>query len=39
MEVRNTQVDNAKHLDLVIAMFDLINYRENHSKVAKSLWQ
>ena len=31
-EINNTQVDNAKDIDVVIKMYNLIEYSDNHSK-------
>ena len=31
-EINNTQVDNAKDIDVVIPMYNLIEYSDNHSK-------
>ena len=38
-EVKNTQVDNAKDIDIVIPMYNLIEYSNNYSKTSGSLWQ
>ena len=38
-EINNTQVDNAKDLDIVMPMYNLIEYRDNYSKISGSLWQ
>ena len=38
-EVNNTQVDNAKDIDIVIPMYNLIEYSNNYSKTSGSLWQ
>ena len=38
-EINNTQVDNAKDIDIVIPMYNLIEYSDNHAKTAGSLWQ
>ena len=35
----NTQVDNAKYIDVVMAMYSLIEYKDNYSKTSGSLWQ
>ena len=37
-EITNTQVENAKSLDIVIPMYNLIEYSENYSKTPGSLW-
>ena len=31
-EINNTQVDNAKDIDVVIPMYNLIEYSDNYSK-------
>ena len=38
-EVNNIQVDNAKYIDIVIPMYNLIEYNDNYSKPSGSLWQ
>ena len=38
-EVNNTQIDNAKDIDVVIPMYNLIEYSNNYSKTSGSLWQ
>ena len=38
-EINNTQVDNAKDLDIVLSMYNLIEYSDNYSKTSESLWQ
>ena len=38
-EINNTQVDNAKDLDVVMLMYNLIEYSDNYSKTRGSLWQ
>ena len=38
-EINNTQVDNAKHIDIVMPMYNLIEYSDNYSKTSGSLWQ
>ena len=38
-EVNNTQIDNAKDLDVVMPMYNLIEYSDNYSKTSGSLWQ
>ena len=34
-----TRVDNAKDIDIVMPMYNLIEYSYNHSKTSGSLWQ
>ena len=38
-EINNTQIDNAKNIDIVMAMYNLIEYSDNYSKTTGSLWQ
>ena len=38
-EINNTQVDNAKNIDIVMPMYDLIEYSNNYAKASGSLWQ
>ena len=39
IEVNNTNVDNAKDIDIVMPMYNLIEYSDNYSKTSGSLWQ
>ena len=38
-EINNTQIDNAKDTDIVMPMYNLIEYSDNYSKTSGSLWQ
>ena len=38
-KINNTQVDNAKVLDVVIAMYNIIEYSSNYSKTSRTLYQ
>ena len=38
-EINNTQVDNAEDIDIVIPMYNLIEYSDNYSQTSASLWQ
>ena len=38
-EINNTQVDNVKNIDIVMPMYNLIEYSGNYTKTAGSLWQ
>ena len=38
-EINNIQVDHAKDIDIVIPMYNLIEYSDNYSKISGSLWQ
>ena len=37
--IYNTQVDNAKDVDLVMPMYKLVEYSDDHSETSESLWQ
>ena len=37
-EINNTQVDNAEDIDVIILMYNLIEYSDNYSKTSESLW-
>ena len=37
-EINNTQIDNAKDIDIVTPMYNLIEYSHNYSKTSGSLW-
>ena len=37
--INNTEIDNAKYIDIVMPMYNLIEYSDNHSKISGSLWQ
>ena len=36
-EINNTQVDNAKDIDIVMPMYNLIEYSDNYAKTSGSL--
>ena len=38
-KINNTQIDNAEYFDIVIPMYNLIEYSDNYSKTSASLWQ
>ena len=38
-EINNTQVDNTKDIDIVMIMYNLIEYSDNYAKTSASLWQ
>ena len=38
-KINNTQLDNTKDIDIVIPMYNLIEYSDNYSKTCESLWQ
>ena len=38
-EINNTQVDNARDIDIAMPMYNLIEYSDNYLKTSGSLWQ
>ena len=38
-QINNTDLDNAKYFDIRMAIYKLIEYRDNYSKTSGSLWQ
>ena len=38
-ETSNTQIDNAKDIDAVMPIYNLIEYTDSYSKTSRSLWQ
>ena len=38
-EINNTQIDNAKDIDIVMPKYNLIEYSDNYTKTTGSLWQ
>ena len=38
-EINNTQVDNIKDIDIVMPMYNLIEYSDNYAKTTGNLWQ
>ena len=38
-KINNTQIDNAKDIDIVMSMYNLIEYSDNYAKTTGSLWQ
>ena len=38
-EINNAQIDNAKDIDIVMPMYNLIEYSDNYAKTTGSLWQ
>ena len=38
-EINNAQLDNAKDIDIVMPMYNLIEYSDNYAKTTGSLWQ
>ena len=37
-EINNTQIDNAKDIDIVMPMNNLIECNDNYAKTSGSLW-
>ena len=38
-EINNTQIDNCKDVDIVMPMYNLIEYSDNYAKTPGRLWQ
>ena len=38
-KINNTQIDNAECIDIVMPMYNVIEYSNNYSKTSGSLWQ
>ena len=38
-KINNPQIDNAEYIDIVMPMYNLIEYSDNYSKISGSLWQ
>ena len=38
-KINNTQVDNSEDIDIVMPMYNLIEYSDNYSNTSGSLWQ
>ena len=38
-KINYTQIDNAEYIDIVMSMYNLIEYSDNYSKTLVSLWQ
>ena len=38
-EINNTEIDNAKDTDIVMAIYNLIEHSDDYSKKPESLWQ
>ena len=38
-EINNTQIDNAKDINTVMPMYNLIEYSDNYAKTTANLWQ
>ena len=38
-KINNTQIGNAEYIDIIMPMYNLIEYSDNYSKTFGSLWQ
>ena len=38
-KINNTQIDNADYIDIVMPMYNLIEYSDNYSKTSGNLWR
>ena len=38
-KINNTEVDNSQYIDIVMPMYNFIEYSDNYSKTSGSLWQ
>ena len=38
-EINNTQIDNAKDIDIAMSMYNVIEYSDNYAKTTESLWK
>ena len=38
-KINDTEIDNAQDIDVVMPMYNLIEYSDNYSKTSESLWQ
>ena len=38
-KINNTQIDNAEYIDIVMPMYNLIEYSDDYLKTSGSLWQ
>ena len=38
-KINNTQIDDAEYIDIVMTMYNLIEYSDNYSQTSGSLWQ
>ena len=36
-KINNTQIDDAEHIDIVMSMYNLIQYSDHYSKTSRSL--
>ena len=38
-QINNSQIDNAKYINVIMSKYDLIEFKSNYSKTSRSLWQ
>ena len=38
-EINNTQIDNCKDIDILMPLYNLLQYSDNYAKTSGSLWQ
>ena len=38
-EINNTQIDNCQDIDIIMPMYNLLEYSDNYAKTSGSLWQ
>ena len=38
-EINNTQIDNCKDIDIVIPLYNLLEYSDNYAKTSGTSWQ
>ena len=38
-EINNSQIDNCKDIDILMPVYNLIEYSDNYAKTSGSLWQ
>ena len=38
-KINNTEINDAQDIDIVMPMYNLIEYSDNYSKTSRSLWQ
>ena len=38
-KINNTQIDNAEYINIIMPMYNLVEYRDNYLKTSGSLWQ
>ena len=39
IHINDEQIDTAENLEIIMAMYDLIEYSDNYSETSGSLWQ